>query len=72
MGYTSDRAKSMTIFNIHSNSGYWILRFVIHNGKLVVNDRIVGVWKVLKNESSWREITKGLITLLIHVMKLGL
>ena len=73
MGYASNRAKDgITIFNISNNSGQWILRFVTHNGKLVVNGRIVGVQKVLKHEGNWREITKGLIKLLVHGAKSGL
>jgi hypothetical protein len=65
--YGSERAKDgMTIVNISNNANQYILRFVTHNGQLVVNGRIVGVQRVLNHESSGKEILKGLLTLLIH------
>ncbi len=73
MGYPSSRAKDgMTIFNISNNSGQWILRFVTHGGKLVVNGRIVGVQRVLNHENNWKLVVKGLLKLLAHGTKAGL
>lgn len=73
MGYASNRAKDgMTILNISNNSGQWILRFVTHSGKLVVNGRIVGVQKILNHEGNWRLVAKGLLKLLAHGAKAGL
>jgi hypothetical protein len=51
--------------------GKSILRFVTHNGRLVVNGRIIGVQRVLKHESNAREIIKGLLKLLAHGAKQG-
>jgi hypothetical protein len=73
MGYASSRAKDgMTIINISNNSGQYILRFVTHSGKLVVNGRIVGVSRVLNHEGNWRLIMKGLLKLLVHGAKVGM
>ena len=73
MGYASNRTKDgMTIININNNSGQWILRFVTHGGKLVVNGRVVGVSRVLKHEGNWRVVAKGLLKLLAHGAKRGL
>ena len=70
--YGSERAKDgMTILSINNNANRSILRFVTHNGRLVVNGRIYGVQKVLKHESSAREILKGLLKLLVHGAKHG-
>ena len=71
--YSSSRAKDgMTIFNINNNANQSILRFVTHNGQLMANGRIVGVQKVLKHESSAKEILKGLLKLSLHGAKAGL
>jgi len=68
--YGSSRAKDgLTILSINNNANQSILRFVTHNGRLVVNGRIVGVAKVLKHESSAKEILKGILKLLIHGAK---
>ena len=73
MGYASNKAKDgMTIINISNNSGQWILRFVTHSGKLMVNGRIVGVKKLLNHETSWKAIAKGLLKLLAHGAKTGM
>lgn len=68
--YNSSRAKDgMTILSINNNSGQSILRFVTHNGQLVVNGRIVGAERVLRHETNAREIIKGLLKLLAHGAK---
>lgn len=68
--YQSARAgDGMTILNIENNAGQWILRFVTHGGKLVVNGRIVGVERVLQHSGDAKEILKGLIKLLAHGSK---
>lgn len=73
MGYASGRAKDgMTIINISNNSGQYILRFVTHSGKLVVNGRIVGVNRVLNHEGNWTLVVKGLLKLLAHGAKQGM
>jgi len=73
MGYASSRAKDgMTIINISNNSGQYILRFVTHSGKLVVNGRIVGVSRVLNHEGNWKNVMKGLLKLLAHGGKVGM
>jgi len=73
MAYPSNRAMDgMTIINISNNSGQFILRFVTHNGKLVVNGRIVGVSKILKHEGNWKVVVKGLLKLLSHGAKQGM
>jgi hypothetical protein len=72
MLYGSYRAKDgLTILSINNNAGKSILRFVTHNGKLVVNGRIYGVERVLKHEGNPREILKGLLKLLAHGAKQG-
>ncbi len=73
MGYSSNRAlDGMTILSINNNAGQSILRFVTHNGKFVVNGRIVGTQKILKHESNPGEIAKGILRLLLHGFKSGL
>jgi hypothetical protein len=68
--YNSSRAKDgMTILSINNNAGQSILRFVTHNGQLVVNGRIVGVQRVLSHETNARVILKGLLKLLVHGAK---
>ena len=68
--YGSSRAKDgITILSINNNAGKSILRFVTHNGQLVVNGRIYGVQRVLQHESSGKEILKGLLKLLAHGSK---
>lgn len=68
--YKSARAgDGMTILNIENNSGQWILRFVTHGGKLVVNGRIVGVERVLQHSGDAKVVLKGLIKLLAHGSK---
>jgi hypothetical protein len=72
MLYGSYRARDgLTIIGINNNMGKSILRFVTHNGRLVVNGRIVGVQRVLNHESNAREILKGLLKLLAHGAKQG-
>ena len=70
--YGSYRAKDgLTILSINNNAGQSILRFVTHNGKFVVNGRIIGVQRVLKHEDNARAILKGLLKLLAYGAKLG-
>ena len=65
--YRSIRSRDgITVFSINNNSGQSILRFVIHNGRLLVNGRIVGVERVLRHEGGAREILKGLLKLMAH------
>jgi hypothetical protein len=72
MLYGSYRARDgLTILSINNNAGQSFLRFVMHNGRLVVNGRIVGLERVLKHESDARTIIKGLLKLLAHDAKLG-
>ena len=72
MLYGSYRARDgLTIFSINNNAGQSILRFVTHNGRLLVNGRIHGVERVLRHEGSAREILKGLLKLLAHGAKQG-
>jgi hypothetical protein len=72
MLYGSYRARDgLTILSINNNAGQSFLRFVMHNGRLVVNGRIVGVERVLQHESDARTILKGLLKLLAHGAKLG-
>jgi hypothetical protein len=72
MLYGSYRARDgLTILSINNNAGQSFLRFVMHNGRLVVNGRIVGVERVLQHESDARTIIKGLLKLLAHGAKLG-
>ncbi len=72
MGYASNRAKDgMTILNISNKSGQWILRFVTHGGKLVVNGRIIGIERVLNHARGWKNVAKGLLKLIIHGAKSG-
>lgn len=59
----------MTILSINNNAGQSILRFVTHNGQLVVNGRIVGAERVLRHATNAREIIKGLLKLLAHGAK---
>ena len=68
--YGSYRAKDgLTILSINNNANKCILRFVTHGSRLVVNGRIYGVSKVLKHESSAKEILKQLLKLLQHGAK---
>lgn len=68
--YGSYRAKDgMTVLSITNNANKSILRFVTHDGRLLVNGRIFGVQRVLRHESSPREIIKGLLKLLVHGAK---
>lgn len=70
--YGSYRAKDgMTVLSINNNSNKSILRFVLHDGKLVVNGRIFGVERVLQHETKPRKILKGLLKLVIHGAKAG-
>ncbi|WDE00630.1 hypothetical protein [Thalassomonas actiniarum] len=72
MLYGSYRAKDgLTIFSINNNAGQSILRFVTHNGKLIVNARIVGVQRILKHENKPQEVLKGLLKLLAYGAKQG-
>ena len=68
--YPSSRAgDGMTIFSINNNAGKSILRFVTHDGRLVVNGRIFGVRKVLKHEGDPKKVLKGLLELVAHGSK---
>ncbi len=68
--YGSNKAKDgLTILSINNNANKSILRFVTHNGRLVVNGRIFGVSRVLRHEGSPKEIMKGLLKLLKHGVK---
>ncbi|WP_306143612.1 hypothetical protein [Roseibium sp. MMSF_3412] len=72
MMYGSERAKDgMTIFSINNNSRQSILRFVTHDGQLMVNGRIVGVDRLLVHATSPKEILKGLIKLCVHGARAG-
>lgn len=72
MLYGSYRARDgLTILGINNNAGQSILRFVTHNGRLLVNGRIVGVERVLRHEGDARAILKGLLKLLAHGAKQG-
>ncbi len=65
--YGSERARDgMTILSINNNANQAILRFVTHNGRLVVNGRIVGQQRILRHEGSAKEILKGILKLLAH------
>jgi len=68
--YGSHRASDgLTILSINNNAKKSILRFVTHNGRLVVNGRIFGVSRVLRHEGSAKKIMKGLLKLLKHGAK---
>lgn len=68
--YPSEKARDgLTIININDNAGKSILRFVTHNGCMMVNGRIYGVKRVLVHGSSPRAILKGLLKLLAHGAK---
>lgn len=68
--YGSYRAMDgLTILSINNNMNKSILRFVMHDGRLVVNGRIFGVERVLQHESNPRAILKGLLKLLAHGAK---
>ena len=68
--YGSQRAKDgLTVFSIDNNPGKSILRFVTHNGRVVVNGRIYGAQRVLQHEGSTNEILKGILELLAHGAK---
>lgn len=70
--YGSNRAKDgLTVLSINNNSNKSILRFVTHNGKLLVNGRIFGVSRVMVHEGNSRKIIKGLLKLLVHGAKVG-
>lgn len=72
MMYGSLRAgDGMTLFNISNNAGQYILRFVTHGGKLMVNGRIVGVSRVLNHETSAKAVLKGLLKLCAHGASAG-
>ncbi len=72
--YPHGRAKGMTIFNISNNSDQYILRLVTHDGRLMVNGRIVARahGRVLDHERSPKAILKGLIKLCAHGARQGL
>ncbi len=59
----------MTLININNNAGQSILRIVTHNGRLMVNGRIVGQQKVLKHATDPKEVLRGLIKLVNHGIK---
>ncbi len=59
----------LTILSINDNANKIILRFVTHNGRLVVNGRIFGVSRVLRHKGSAKKIMKGLLKLLKHGVK---
>ncbi len=74
--YSSNRARDgMTVININNNAGQSILRFVTHDGELIVNARIgkmfegskiiEGQW-LLRHSSSGKDILKGLLQLAWH------
>lgn len=68
--YKSGRAKDgLTILSINNNTNQSILRFVTHNGQLVVNGRIVGTQNVLRHSTDAKEILKGLLKLMAHGSK---
>lgn len=72
MAYGSYRAKDgLTVLSINNNAGKSILRFVTHDGRLVVNGRIYGVKRVLDHETKGREIIRGLLQMLAHGAKQG-
>ncbi len=74
--YGSNRARDgMTVISINNNAGQSILRFVTHDGELIVNARIgkmfegskiiEGQW-LLRHSSSGKDILKGLLQLAWH------
>ena len=68
--YGSHKAKDgLTVLSINNNANKSILRFVTHDGRLLVNGRIFGVSKVLRHEGSAKEVMKGLLKLLKHGVK---
>ena len=72
MLYPSSRAgDGMTIVNINNSAGQSILRFVTHGGRLMVNGRIVGAERVLRHDSDFRVVLKGLLKLLVHGARAG-
>ncbi|NJO14549.1 MAG: hypothetical protein HC877_02015 [Thioploca sp.] len=70
--YPNLRGNGMTVFSLVNNQGQSFLRFVFQNGRLYANGRIVGVQNILRHESNWRTIAKGLLKLLWHGAKTGL
>ena len=70
--YSSERLKDgITILSINNNAGQSILRFVTHNGKIMVNGRIVGVpnGNILRHERDARKILKGILKLMVNGAK---
>lgn len=59
----------LTIISMNNNANQSFLRFVTHNGRLVVNGRIVGFKRVLEHETSPKAILKGLLQLMAHGSK---
>ncbi|MCA9128957.1 MAG: hypothetical protein KDB22_17845 [Planctomycetales bacterium] len=67
MLYQSSRAgDGMTVLSINNNAGQSILRFVTHNGELMVNGRVVGACRVMRHETNAKEILKGILKLMAH------
>ena|GEM_PF-1229916 len=68
--YKNERAKDgMTILSINNNADKSILRFVTHDGRLMVHGKIFGAQRVLKHETNAKEILKGILKLLAHGAK---
>lgn len=72
--YPSENVRdSLTILSINDNANHSILRFVVLGGRLYVNGRIYGApyGNILRHESDWKTVVKGLLKLLWHGAKSG-